>query len=307
MKFLVQQHRCSLWLRTADGDSALLLACFCGHTDVVNWILDHGASLSERNNAGLTPLLSAANGGHAATVQLLLQRGARVEEKDNDGFTPLLLAGLRDRVDLLRCLLLHGASVHARTAAGLDLTGVTSANSQVATWLPLVGAGLPRLHLAAVFRSQGHAEQWLCAGEDPAARVATPLGLVSATDIASLPLSAALAMPVAPALTHLFKRAQLPWSPERHGLFGPQLRQQVIITLMLARRLCVEHGARPVLPTEIWLLIMSFFDRSIEARPARLAAENRGPQVAASVTNSSAIQVQPTSQLVPAYAVPQLA
>ena len=59
--------------RTGDGDTALLLACYCGHVEIARWILGNGGSVKEANNTGLTPLISAANGGHIEVAELLLE------------------------------------------------------------------------------------------------------------------------------------------------------------------------------------------------------------------------------------------
>jgi len=47
-----------------------------GHTDLVLFLLDHGAGVDDRSDGGETPLMRASWMGHGQIVQLLLARGA---------------------------------------------------------------------------------------------------------------------------------------------------------------------------------------------------------------------------------------
>ncbi|HEU4403410.1 MAG TPA: ankyrin repeat domain-containing protein, partial [Candidatus Polarisedimenticolia bacterium] len=97
-----------------DGWTALHLASFFGHLEVVDLLLEHGAdvnarSRSERFARSNTPLHAAAANGRTEVAGRLLAKGADVNAVDGSGFTPLDLAGA-GRNDLLIILLLdHGA------------------------------------------------------------------------------------------------------------------------------------------------------------------------------------------------------
>ena len=67
-------------------------ACEYGHTEVVEYLLDHGVDVAELlpRPHGQTGLHWAAYGGHPETVRALLKRGAPVDVKDRRfGGTPL--------------------------------------------------------------------------------------------------------------------------------------------------------------------------------------------------------------------------
>ena len=263
IEWLVLTRHCSLWTRTADGDSALLLACYCGHTNLVAWILDHGGSLSERNNTGLTPLLSAVNGGHINVVELLLQRGSCIEETDNEGFSPLLLAAYRDHVVVWRTLLLCGASLLSRTIEGLDCTALAPVTSRVRRWLAYL-SGLPPLHIAALLRSTSRVHHLLSEGHNPHMSAISPAcGALTALDAAILCVDIPDAPSLQPDLVHLLRAAMQPWAPHTHRLFGPTYRQRAVFLMAVWYRLW-DNPTVPRLPREVWLYILSFLDRDID-------------------------------------------
>eukprot|EP00966_Prymnesium_polylepis_P171014 3953113-Prymnesium_polylepis.1 len=97
---------CQLLAASADvhatdhrGYSALSVASFKGHTEVVRALCDAKADVHWRAQ-GDTPLALASRRGREATVQLLLERGAAVEPrcveqargKGHDGVVAMLRA-----------------------------------------------------------------------------------------------------------------------------------------------------------------------------------------------------------------------
>ena len=66
-----------------------LWACEYGRNEVVEFLLQYGASLESQANTGQTPLHWAVIGGHEDTIKLLLDRGASLEAKNVYGGTAL--------------------------------------------------------------------------------------------------------------------------------------------------------------------------------------------------------------------------
>ncbi|XP_069972992.1 putative ankyrin-containing lipoprotein Lxx09580 [Penaeus vannamei] len=58
--------------------TALTAAAEGGHYDVVEYLLDEGASIDLREKSKFTALMLAAQGGHLDVVRLLVERGADV-------------------------------------------------------------------------------------------------------------------------------------------------------------------------------------------------------------------------------------
>ncbi|MET0329127.1 MAG: ankyrin repeat domain-containing protein [Luteimonas sp.] len=78
--------------RDAQRRSALHVAAFHGHDDILAALLTAGADVRGRDNDGRTPLLEAARGGRAGVFEALLAAGADVQAVDIAGRNALMLA-----------------------------------------------------------------------------------------------------------------------------------------------------------------------------------------------------------------------
>ncbi|KAL4224965.1 spermatogenesis [Mactra antiquata] len=85
-----------------DGYTALHRASYNGHTDMVKFLLQHGASINARTNDGWQALHSASRWNQDSIVSVLLQHGADVNAQTNSGQTALHIAS-SDR-DCKQCL-----------------------------------------------------------------------------------------------------------------------------------------------------------------------------------------------------------
>ena len=96
------------------GYTPLQLASGKGHTEIVEFLLDHGADIELENVYGKRPLLFAAEYGHYNTVRTLLEHGATVNCKDKFGITPLHEAALWSNEKVINLLISYGADVNAK-------------------------------------------------------------------------------------------------------------------------------------------------------------------------------------------------
>ena len=58
-----------------------------GYTDIVAYLLDHGARMNDRGGdgcGGITPLHDACNCGNVDVTRLLIGRGANIHAKDDE-------------------------------------------------------------------------------------------------------------------------------------------------------------------------------------------------------------------------------
>lgn len=113
---------CSGWL--AGGWTALMLAAYGGHDDIVKILVAKPSNVNLKNNEGRTALAVASDRGHADVVRTLLANGADVNERDNEGMTVLMLASVSGSKTVVRTLLEEGAHVsdkdkHGRAAMQL--------------------------------------------------------------------------------------------------------------------------------------------------------------------------------------------
>ena len=67
-----------------------LIAAIGNTTELVNFLLDHGADVNMKNNQGVSALMAAASRGDYKTAKFLLQKGADVNSTDDNGNTALL-------------------------------------------------------------------------------------------------------------------------------------------------------------------------------------------------------------------------
>lgn len=73
-------------------------AAWNGKTDVVRWLLEHGAKVTATAGHGETALHLAAQGGHADVIRALLAAGADVHARDGSGKTALDIATAKGQV-----------------------------------------------------------------------------------------------------------------------------------------------------------------------------------------------------------------
>ncbi len=96
--------------QTELGFTALMMAAFKGHADIVALLLKMGANPSLRDRDGLTALHLAAQRKVPEVIEELLKSKPQLNDKDNFGFTPLSYAARFSNVDSLDRLLKAGAN-----------------------------------------------------------------------------------------------------------------------------------------------------------------------------------------------------
>lgn len=106
------------------GRSTLEVAIQGGHPDVVQLLLDNGATLNRASSTGLNLGVSAfhmaAQGGHRNLMQQLLRRRTvDVNYQDKDGVSPLLVAVVRGFEAIVQLLLKKGADTSLTGKDGL--------------------------------------------------------------------------------------------------------------------------------------------------------------------------------------------
>ncbi len=113
-----------------DGFTALGLASFFGHPDVVDLLLERGAdpNIASQNTLHVMPLHSAVAARHVDIARELLSEGAEPNAKQQDGFTPLHEAAQNGQAEMIELLLAYGADPavtvdNGRTALDLARAG----------------------------------------------------------------------------------------------------------------------------------------------------------------------------------------
>ena len=136
--WLLDQPGLTLEDRSNDGMTPLLVAAECGHLDVVQHLLQRGASLAAKDQWGRNALLNAVVGGNALMVDWLLEQpGVTLEYASNDGLTPLLVAAKWGHLDVVQHLLHRGALLTAKGQGGRNalLEATWGGHTAVVDWL----------------------------------------------------------------------------------------------------------------------------------------------------------------------------
>ncbi|CAM9915599.1 unnamed protein product, partial [Pylaiella littoralis] len=109
--------------------TCLHAAAFKGFADVIALLLDNGANIEARDDAGSTPFAIATLNGHFRAMRLLARRGANVSPLANDRVSPLSMACCTGSESRIRALLQLGADPRSHAAAGAISTRASAMNS----------------------------------------------------------------------------------------------------------------------------------------------------------------------------------
>lgn len=116
---LVKENPAAVNGFSPDGFTALSLAAFFAHSNVVDYLLRAGAlpNLASQNAMRVQPLHSAAASRQMIIAEALLSAGADVNARQSDDFTPLHTAAQNGQGEMVKLLLVHGADPQARTTS----------------------------------------------------------------------------------------------------------------------------------------------------------------------------------------------
>jgi hypothetical protein len=103
-------------VRTAQDESALMLAALKGYLDICKRLIARDADV---NKPGWAPLHYAATGGHVAVMRLLLDNYAYIDAASPNGSTPLMMAAQYGTNDAVKLLIDAGADPTLKNAKGL--------------------------------------------------------------------------------------------------------------------------------------------------------------------------------------------
>lgn len=132
--------------RNGDGWTPLHLAAFFGTPELINVLIDRGATVDARSGNAManTPLHAAVAGGKKENVEALGTRGANVNAQQHGGWTALHGAAQSGNREMVEVLIANGADLKARAEnnqSPLDLA-LQKGHGSVAALLEQLGAQL---------------------------------------------------------------------------------------------------------------------------------------------------------------------
>ncbi|PAA91513.1 hypothetical protein BOX15_Mlig000394g2 [Macrostomum lignano] len=105
-------------LPDSTGATALMLAADAGHHELIEKLIDLGASVRAEDSQGRTALSRACEAGHVRAVKALMDRGADASHRDGQGLTCAQVAERFEQRQVLRLLdASRAGSPEARQAA----------------------------------------------------------------------------------------------------------------------------------------------------------------------------------------------
>jgi ankyrin repeat protein len=135
------QHGATATVKNAAGRFPLLFAAEHGRADAAALLIEKGADVNDVDLKGSFPLLSAACKGDLGLVTLLADKGANMKMAAPDGQTPLMCAAKEGRNDAVKMLLERGAFVNARAKDGSTALTAAARTGNVDMVKLLLGKG----------------------------------------------------------------------------------------------------------------------------------------------------------------------
>ena len=103
----------------AEGNTCLLRAAYCGHTDTVRYLLSlPEVDLNHQDSNNYSALHFAVKEKHADVVQVLIDAGAHIETRNAFGHSPLHMASISGELRTVKMLVEAGADVRATDVEG---------------------------------------------------------------------------------------------------------------------------------------------------------------------------------------------
>ena len=99
--------------------SSLWKAAERGHKEIVEMLLEGGANVNGKSGFGDTALMKASEKGYKEVVEMLLSNGADVNQKNDWGTTALICASIVGHKDVVELLLENGADVNQKDNYGM--------------------------------------------------------------------------------------------------------------------------------------------------------------------------------------------
>lgn len=115
---LLLKHNADVYSSDLGGNSALHWAAFSGHVNCALALIEHHADVNAQNSFGWTPLLQATARRHLAVVMLLINHGANLNLIARDGNTALHKAAAAGYTEIIRPLLAHEADANIKNLEG---------------------------------------------------------------------------------------------------------------------------------------------------------------------------------------------
>lgn len=118
--FLIGQAKVQVEARTAQDESALMIAALKGRLEEARRLIERKAEVNKPGWAPLHYAATNADGESLAMVRLLLERHAYIDAESPNGTTPLMMAAHYGHPSVVKLLLEEGADPLLKNQQGLS-------------------------------------------------------------------------------------------------------------------------------------------------------------------------------------------
>ena len=119
---LLVEKRIKIESKDNNGWTSLMWTVSLGNRDLIKFLLDSYADIDLidlADNDNVTPLMLSISVGYGEIAELLVERGADLNLRDRHGSTPLILAAIKGDESTVRLLAEKGADINAKDERGV--------------------------------------------------------------------------------------------------------------------------------------------------------------------------------------------
>jgi len=109
-----------------------------GYYEIIDTLIENGATIECMTTSGFTPLMIASYSDHVGAIEMLLKKGAKVDNKGINGKTALMYASQKGHIKVIGILIREGADIDAQDSQGETALMMAIQNNQMKTWKVLI-------------------------------------------------------------------------------------------------------------------------------------------------------------------------
>eukprot|EP01045_Picozoa_sp_COSAG04_P001426 COSAG04_NODE_48_length_31217_cov_204.046758_7_plen_1532_part_00 len=138
-RLVLDEGWCELEATSSTGETAFLIACSMGHTEIMEMLVDEDCDTGATNNVGRNALMGAAASGMPAALRMAMDEGwcALEARGENAGATAFLWAANQGHADCMQILADAGCDTAATDKVGSALTNTVASQVPAAVTLAL--------------------------------------------------------------------------------------------------------------------------------------------------------------------------
>ena len=138
LRMAMEAEWCELDAKSSSGETAFLIACRMGHTEIMEMLVDKGCDTEVTCSQGRNALMAAAYSGVLAALRMAMQaEWCELDARDDNSVTAFLVAANQGHADSMQMLADAGCDTAAAGALGSALSNAVVSHVPAAVRLAL--------------------------------------------------------------------------------------------------------------------------------------------------------------------------